>query len=109
MLELTDVHPQVPLSPLWRHFWGIDRPTGPRPDDAIEVVREATGADVEVERWERPRPYMGHDHSDHERVAWMRRRLCLTPDADVELAEQLQRVDTHLPTSMASLWWPGRA
>jgi hypothetical protein len=42
-------------------------------------------------------------------VAWIRRRLCLPADADSEVAEQLRRLDELAPSSMVTLWWPGRA
>lgn len=108
VLELTAVHPQQPLTPLWQHFWGIDRPDGPTADDAIEVVREVTGAAVEAERWDRPRHVMAHG-DEAGRLAWMRRRLCLTPESDAELAEQLDRVPALAPTAVVTVWWPGRA
>src|SRR3954447_6166391 len=79
VLELTEMHPQSRLSPLWRHFWGIDRPTTPTAEDAIEVVREAVGAEVGVEweRWVRPDPGVCPGRTDEEIVALARRRLCL--------------------------------
>jgi SAM-dependent methyltransferase len=107
VLELTDVHPQEPLSPLWRHFWGLERPGGPTADDAIELIGEVTGAAVEAERWERTRHVMAA--GGQERLAWMRRRLCLTEDADAELAQQLERMPALAPTAVVTLWWPGQA
>jgi SAM-dependent methyltransferase len=107
VLELSDRHPQQPLAPLWEHFWGVTRPAGPTADDAVEVVREATGAAVSAERWTRARSFMGDRGPDS--VAWIRRRLCLPADADAEVAEQLRRLHELAPSSMVTLWWPGRA
>ncbi len=107
VLELSARHPQEPLGPLWRHFWGIARPAGPTADDALAVVREATGAPVSTERWERSRAFMGD--RGPETVAWVRRRLCLPAEADVEVAEQLDRLAELAPSAMVTLWWPDQA
>ena len=107
VLEFSARHPQEPLGPLWRHFWGIARPEGPTADDALAVVREATGAPVSTERWERSRAFMGD--RGPETVAWVRRRLCLPAEADVEVAEQLDRLAELAPSAMVTLWWPDQA
>ena len=49
VVEFTAVHPQAVLSPLWRHFWGLDRPSLPTADDALaaelrEHVAQQIGA-----------------------------------------------------------------
>lgn len=108
VMELSAVHPQQPLSPLWRHFWDLERPAGPTADDAVAVVREATGLEVRAERWERTSSFMGEQRGP-DRVEWMRRRLCLPASADAELAAQLATLETTAPTAMVTLWWPGRA
>ena len=52
VMELTDVHPWVPMGGLWRHFHGQDRPTGPDAELAAAVLREA-GLPVVVEQFTR--------------------------------------------------------
>ena len=104
--ELTARHPLTAQAGLWRHFHGIDRPDGPTADDAVAVLREA-GLDVVAERFvvpARPRP----DRA--ERVAFVRRRLCLTRDRDVELDALLPADDALLrPREAVALWWEGSA
>ena len=107
VLELTAEHPQSPLSPLWQHFWGIVRPTQPTADTAIDVIEEAVGVTVSSQRWRRRGPLSGR--SDAETVAWARRRLCLPPSADDEIAELLGPDPRLAPTDVVTLWWPGRA
>ncbi|HUB69933.1 MAG TPA: class I SAM-dependent methyltransferase [Acidimicrobiales bacterium] len=106
VLELTAVHPQTALAPLWRHFWDLPRPAGPTAEDAIAVVRESLGLVPKAEQWERPLAFMLDKTA--EQVANTRRRLCLTPDRDEEIEEQLQLLPTA-PSRVWALWWPGRA
>ncbi len=106
VLELSAVHPQVSLSPLWRHFWGLTRPNGPTADDAEAVVREVLGVAPGVERWARSRSYLGE--RGPETVAWLRRRLCLTSASDDEIARLLPQLPELAPAGSVTLWWPGR-
>ena len=106
VLELTTTHPQSALSPLWKRFWSLDRPREPTAATAIEVIEEATGAVVSSERWERRTPVSGR--TDAETVAWARKRLCLPPSADQEIAAALGPNPRLAPAEVMTLWWPGR-
>jgi len=99
--ELTSVHPQTTLGGLWKHFWNLDRPSGPSADDALAVLREAS-IDASLERFERVRRH-GHKRSDI--VAFVRRRLCLTPDRDPEIDELLADEPVLSPPEVATIWW----
>jgi SAM-dependent methyltransferase len=99
VVELTAVHPQAWLSPLWRQFWGLDRPTGPVAADAAAVVREVLGVEVRSEAWQRPHP--AHEGA---RVAEVRRRLCLPESADDEVAAALAELPAE-PADLVTLWW----
>lgn len=107
VLELSATHPQSALSPLWKHFWGVERPDRPTAADAELVVVEETGAVVHAERWSRARSFMGDRSPDT--VAWVRRRLCLPATADAEIASQLESLGELAPSAMVTLWWPGGA
>jgi hypothetical protein len=108
VLELTAVHPQASLSWLWQRFWGVQRPTSPTAQDALDVVRETLGVDVASQAWERPR-HVGHA-SDPETVAWVRRRLCLAQDADAQLATLLAQPGHDEPVTVVTAWWdPGQS
>lgn len=102
VLELTAVHPWVPVGPLWRHFHGQDRPDGPTAQLAAEVLREA-GLPVHVEEWERaegPR-----DVPRAARVAFMRRRLCLPASRDPEVDALLGPDADPRVRAIATIWW----
>jgi SAM-dependent methyltransferase len=103
VVEITSVHPQALLNPLWEHFHGLARPTRPTADDAVAVLRELD-LEVGVEEFDGPMRWQNHQHDDV--VAFMRKRLCLPPERDPEVA-------TLLPPPAARphvvLWWQGGA
>src|SRR5947209_332477 len=88
VVELTASHPQSRLTPLWERFWGLPRPDRPTADDAVAVVTEVTGRTPYVDRWARE----GDRLID---VGWVRRRLCLPPDRDDEVAAALPMLATE--------------
>lgn len=98
VLELTETHPQADLNPLWRALHGIDRPEGPVADDLIALLR-AMGVAVQAERFVRPALWAHVDRV--QQVAFARRRLCVGPERDGEIARMLPAGDRRLVT----LWW----
>jgi ubiquinone/menaquinone biosynthesis C-methylase UbiE len=89
VVELPASHPTSPFNPLWQHFWQLDRPTTPTADQFVEVVNSC-GWEAHVERFTRsPRKVKG-DHGEY--VSFVRRRLCLGADRDVEIAQVLKTI-----------------
>lgn len=109
VVELPDRHPTSPFNPLWRHFWGLERPTEPSAALFAEVVTEVVGAEAgpggpRVERWSRPPRTPRIDTAGY--VAFVRTRLCLTPDRDAEVVAALEQLGP--PEGLAELvtvWW----
>jgi hypothetical protein len=114
VVELSAEHPLNWLGPLWLHFHGWDRPAGPTATLAQEVLTDL-GLGVGREERERLGTRAGGFERREDAVALMRKRLCLTPDRDDELAEalgdRLIATDDGLwsagPASqtMVTLWW----
>lgn len=100
VIEITDRHPQASLNTLWAHFHDIERPDGPRAEDAIAVLDEL-GLPVQIERFTRTDRLAGN-RATHIRFA--RRRLCLPPDRIPEIARLLAE-QTIAPTEFVTLWW----
>jgi SAM-dependent methyltransferase len=99
VLELTELHPLVATAPLWKHFHGLDRPTGPTADLACAVLREV-GIEPGVER-------LTVESGQPDRsllVAFTRRRLCLPARRDAEVDEALGP-DWNTVRRTATLWW----
>ena len=104
VLELTWRHPQASLNWLWQRFWGLSRPESPTAADAAAVVEEALGRPVEVLRWQREDVELASPGP--EELAWVRRRLCLAPSREPELAVVLaEHGAPGASDQMATIWW----
>ncbi len=110
VLELTAEHPLRSLNDLWLRFHGLARPERPTADDAVAVLREM-GLQPSREDWQAPAFTAFARREDL--VAWMRRRLCLPPERDQEIAEVMAGDlvgaadgSISLPArAVATLWW----
>jgi SAM-dependent methyltransferase len=103
VMELTDRHPRSGVNALWRHFWGLDRPSGPTAEDAVAALAEA-GIRPEVER----SPRITRNVSRQDRVASVRRYLCLPAERDPEI-DALLGPEPDLAGEFVTLWWTGGA
>lgn len=101
VVELTQEHPLAWMNPYWERVHGVTRPAGPTADDAVEVVREA-GFDVQVQRWVRPSRV---ERTEADVVSFIRRRLCVGPDADPEIRAVLHDVPLPRTRTAVTLWW----
>jgi SAM-dependent methyltransferase len=104
VVELAGEHPSLRLAPLWKRFWGLDRPRGPTARDALAVLGEA-GVEPVVETAPRGRL---HARSARDTVAIVARRLCLPEGRHDEVAAAL----AELPPADEEVWtfaWPGDA
>ncbi|HVA43586.1 MAG TPA: class I SAM-dependent methyltransferase [Acidimicrobiales bacterium] len=97
VVEMTEAHPLSNLNAAWRAIHGIDRPEAPGADDLVAVLR-ALGLQVQLERFSRP---LAWADDAANRVALARRRLCVGPERDAEIARVLPAEPRHLVT----LWW----
>lgn len=105
VMVLPRRHPMSAWNAAWKHFWNLDRPSGPTSDDAVEVLR-AVGIEPEV--IEVPRPAMARHADDPTAlVASARRRLCLTSDRDDEIAAWLRDNPPDFMREVVILRWPG--
>ncbi len=107
VLELPTVHPMSAWSAGWRHFWDLERPSGPTHQDLLGVLREL-GLDPESttsRRESRPTDVQRLD----EVLPLARQRWCLTPEHDDELARFLTEHPIEWPDTMATIRWPGAA
>ena len=111
-MELTEFHPQSSLNDLWLRFHGLERPTRPTADDAMDVLRHAG---LEPERRDWTAEPAGGFAEKASLVAWIRRRLCLSPERDPEVEEAIQgRIERTSDGSygldsrdLVTVWWPG--
>jgi SAM-dependent methyltransferase len=106
VVELPATHPTSPFNPLWKHFWNIDRPTGPTADDFVDVVK-ALGCLPSTASFRRPPRKAQLDSAEY--VAFVRRRLCLDSSHDAEIASVLASMDSLSNDETVTVWWPGTA
>jgi len=97
---------------LWRRFHDLQRPDGPTADDALAALAEL-GLPATRDDEDRT-PLSGGFERREDAVALVRRRLCLGPERDQELAEALGpllvRIDGRWAAGpaeqrLATLWW----
>ncbi len=100
VLELPLAHPLSVLSGMWKHFWGLDRPTRPTAHDAHAVAREA-GFDARIEMFETAAPAKPVSDQD---VMFTRIRLCLPAERDPEVRAYLEAHPAP-PRQLAAIWW----
>lgn len=100
-------HPLSSMNAAWKHFWNVDRPEGPTDADAVAVLHEV-GLEPEVFR--APKGTLARTTSDPAaQVAAARRRLCLHPDRDAEIAQYLDQHPPRWSDEVVVLRWPGGA
>jgi SAM-dependent methyltransferase len=112
VVELTAAHPLSSMNDLWMIFHGLERPVRPTAEDAYEALAEL-GFRPRREDNHLPPVTAGFERRE-DAVAFVRRRLCLAPDQDGEIAEilgdRLARRDGVWSAGPASqvvvtLWW----
>ncbi len=100
VLEITERHPQVTRAPLWRHFWDLDRPSGPTAAIAAQALRSA-GFPVQLES-STPTARDDTRAAGVEAAFWCR-QLCLPPEREPEVAALLPELP--FPANRVTLWW----
>ena len=104
VLELPISHPQSNLAPLWKHFWNLDRPTNPTADDLLACALQA-GLPAQMEVWVDESWGNRVELPVAERVATVRRRVCLNADRDEEIADFLATNPEEPERRVATVWW----
>jgi SAM-dependent methyltransferase len=99
VVEMTAAHPLTVSAPLWRHFHGIERPSGPTADLAIDVLREI-GVTPQSSEWSRPPRNVPREAY----VRLNRRRLCLPVDAEPEV-DRLMADPAATSRDVTTIWW----
>lgn len=100
VLEITERHPQRVRAPLWRHFWDLDRPTGPDARLAVQALREAGFTPTVETSTATARDQ--HRAAPVEAAFWCR-QLCLPAEREPEVAALMR--DVEFPTERVTLWW----
>ena len=89
LLELTERHPLSWMGPLWVHFHGLTRPSGPTAEDACAVLDEVGIRAGRDDRLVTADEAGGGFLRREDAIHLVRKRLCLSADRDEEIAELL--------------------
>jgi hypothetical protein len=87
VMEVTKQHPTAWMADLWWRFHALERPLRPDANDVVSVIRTLGFAARRHAKISRRRAG-GFEHRE-DAVAWIRRRLCLEPGRDAEVADAL--------------------
>lgn len=98
-------HPLAAWNDAWKHFWNLDRPSGPTADDAVAVLR-ALGLEPDVSVVPRP-PMTRHADDPDALVVSARRRLCLPSSRDDEIRQWIALHPPQFMREVVVLRWPG--
>lgn len=100
VFEITEFHPQTVRKPLWKHFWDLERPTGPTASIVVAALRSA-GIPAQSA------PTLATPRNDSRSVSveaqfWCR-QLCLPAERLDEIAELVATIE--FPKDRVTIWW----
>ena len=101
VLELPQHHPLSNLSAAWKHFWNLDRPKNPTPQDLMNVLTEL-GINAHLLLWE---GQLRQERNMDDAVRFTRIRLCLPESRDLEVREFLEASPVSEVRGLATIWW----
>ena len=101
VLEMPNHHPLASLTPAWRAFWDLERPTAPTPDDLLAVL-DQMGIEAKCETFEGSlRTENDLDQAAH----FTRIRLCLPASREPEVRSFLESHPPSPTRSLTTIWW----
>lgn len=101
VLEMPQHHPLSNLSLAWKHFWNLDRPNAPTPQDLIEVLKEM-GINAHLHLWDGK---LRQERDLDEAVGFTRIRLCLPQEKEADVRIFLQENPPSEIRPLATIWW----
>lgn len=101
VIEMPQRHPLTTATPLWKHFWNLDRPTNPTPQDLMKVLTQL-GINAHLELWD---GQMRTEANLESQAHFSRIRLCLPESREPEVHEFLKRQPKVAIRNLATIWW----
>lgn len=104
VVEIPMLHPLSHMAPLWRDFWGLERPVRPTAYDALAVARDA-GIEARIDVWD-DQPFTSRTSiTAAQQAHFMRVRLCLPAEREADVAAALTSHTSEGPRQTATIWW----
>ncbi len=101
VIEMPQLHPLTTAAPLWKHFWDLERPTKPTPEDLMTVLNEL-GIVAHLELWNGS---MRTESDLESQARFSRIRLCLPEAREHEVLEFLKVQPKVAIRNLATIWW----
>jgi len=101
VIEMPQSHPLTTAAPLWKHFWNLDRPMQPTPNDLMAVLHEL-GIKAHLELWDGS---MRTEADLESQAHFSRIRLCLPEFRESEVRDFLESQPKIAIRSLATIWW----
>ena len=101
IIEMPQRHPLTTATALWKHFWKLDRPVDPTPEDLMRVLQEL-GINARLELWEGS---MRTESDLESQAKFSRIRLCLPESRETEVLEFLKTQPKVAIRNLATIWW----
>ncbi len=101
VIEMPQQHPRSSSNSAWKHFWNLDRPTAPTPQDLVNVLKEL-GIDAHLLLWNGKLPV---EQDLDEAVRFMRIRMCLPAAKDTDVRIFMQENPQSETRPLATIWW----
>ena len=101
VIEMPQHHPLTNAAPLWKHFWNVQRPSDPTPQDLMNILKELD-FNAHLELWEGSM----RQESDLAQFAHFSRiRLCLPAEREDEVLDFLKKQPREELRNLATIWW----
>ena len=101
VIEIPQSHPLSTMNAAWKHFWNLDRPTGPLPQDLMAVLTEM-GIDAHLLLWEGE---MRMEQETPEAMNDRRIRLCLPTTRLNDVSDFFRNNQFPKTRPLATIWW----
>lgn len=101
IIEMPQLHPLTTAAPLWKHFWNLNRPTNPTPENLMQVLREL-GINAHLELWDGS---MRTESDIESQAQFSRIRLCLPENRESEVLDFLRIQPKVAIRKLATIWW----
>ena len=101
VIEMPQQHPRASSNSAWKHFWNLDRPTAPTPQDLVNVLKEL-GINAHLLLWDGKLP-LEQDLDDA--VKFMRIRMCLPASKDADVRIFMEENPPSEIRPLATIWW----
>jgi SAM-dependent methyltransferase len=101
VIEMPQHHPLSNLSEAWKHFWKLDRPENPTPQDFMDVLSEL-GINGHMQLWD---GQLRQERNLNDAVHFTRIRLCLPESREPEVRDFLVNHPPSEIRPLATIWW----